>query len=454
MVVSSKESNATCPHRVAVVGVGYVGLTLLCALGRAGFSGVGYDVNAERATAIAHGDVPFDGAEPAMAALLRKLTATGTVTATTDPAALRAAEAIFIAVETPVDAEDHRPHYRALRAALETIGRQLAPGTLVVVESTIAPGTMQGLVLPTLTAATGGAVGRDFFLVHCPERVMPSRLLQNITTLDRVVGGMTPACTARALPIYARVTSGTLHPTDATTAEIVKTAENAYRDVQIAFANELALICEELGADVYAVRTLVNSSPDRAMHLPGAGVGGHCIPKDPWLLCAGVTTYQPRLLPTARAINDGMPLHLAALTQQALAAEGKAIEGAVVTLLGAAYLEETDDLRNTPTLPLARHLAALGATVRLYDPYVSALEEFPVCREETVLDGSDALILVTAHHAFRHMDLTHVATRMRTPILIDGRHAFDAATARAAGWRYSGIGNTGPVERRPVTMTE
>ena len=432
---------------VAVVGVGYVGLTLLCALGQAGFSGLGYDIQAKKAQRIAAGNVPFEGAEPAMIALLASLVAEGRITATADPTRLRDAHAVFIAVETPVDEADHRPRYQALRAALATIGPHLAPGVLVVVESTIAPGTMHGLVLPALTVALG-VVGKDFFLVHCPERVMPGKLLQNITTLDRVVGGVTPSCTARAMAIYRRVTSGTLHPTTAHTAEIVKTAENAYRDVQIAFANELALMCEELDADVYEVRAMVNSSPYRQMHLPGAGVGGHCIPKDPWLLCAGVSRYLPRLLPTARAINDGMPLHLAELTAQALATAGRALTGARIGILGAAYLEETDDLRNTPALPLARRLVELGAEVTLFDPYADQLAEFPVTGNLAAIDGHDALILVTAHQAFKTLDLPACAAMMRTAILVDGRNLFDTRQAIAAGFYYLGIGKGG--QQSPV----
>jgi len=434
------ESKMETPERVAVVGVGYVGLTLLCALAKAGFQGLGYDINEEKIALISQGTVPFEGTEPAMDELLSTLVQEQRVTATTDPAQLHGIEAVFIAVETPVDDTDHRPRYKALRSALASIGPHLTPGVLVVIESTIAPGTIHGLVLPALEEALGGVAGQDFHLVHCPERVMPGRLLQNITTYDRVVGGVTPTCTAKAIAIYRRVTSGTLHPTNAKTAEIVKTAENAYRDVQIAFANELALISEELGANVYEVRDLVNSSPFRQMHLPGAGVGGHCIPKDPWLLCAGVSKYQPRLLPTARAINDGMPYHLVELALQAFAAEGRAIEGATITILGASYLEESDDLRNTPALPLARRLVELGAVVKFLDPFTAQLEEFPVTGDPAVINGSDALILVTAHSLFRSFDLSQCAACMRTSILIDGRNVYDPEQAGQAGFRYLGIG--------------
>ncbi|HEY3377749.1 MAG TPA: nucleotide sugar dehydrogenase [Armatimonadota bacterium] len=428
------------PERVAVVGIGYVGLTLLCALGKAGYTGLGYDINEEKVASVARGVVPFEGGERELEALLAELAPAGKITATTDPAQLARVDAVFIAVETPVDDSDHRPRYHALRAALQTICPFLPSGVLVVVESTIAPGTIHGLVLPALEEATGGQVGRDFFLVHCPERVMPGRLLKNINSYDRVVGGVTSECTRRALGIYQRVTSGTLHPTDAKTAEIVKTAENAYRDVQIAFANELALMCEELGADVFEVRELVNSSPFRNMHLPGAGVGGHCIPKDPWLLVSAMSDYTPRLLPTARAINDGMPLHLAELASRELAAEGRSLTGAIITILGAAYLEGTDDTRNAPALALARHLTGLGVTVRLFDPYVTRLEEYAVSGDDTAIDGSDALILVTAHEEFRTLDLAACARRMRTPVLVDGRNCLDLTVARQAGFRVQAIG--------------
>ncbi|HEY3377810.1 MAG TPA: nucleotide sugar dehydrogenase [Armatimonadota bacterium] len=449
--MSAEVTGHTNEH-VAVVGIGYVGLTLLCALGKAGFTGLGYDINAERVQAVRQGQVPFAGAEVEMQTLLSDLTREGRLSASNNPADVRTASVIFLAVETPVEADDHRPRYTALRAALASIAPYVAPGALVVVESTLAPGTIEHVVSPILAEGTGGNVGRDFFLVHCPERVMPGRLLGNLLTCDRVVGGVTPHCTQRGLAVYARVTSGTLYPTDALTAEIVKTAENAYRDVQIAFANELALMCEDLGADVYQVRELVNSSPYRQMHMPGAGVGGHCIPKDPWLLCSAMTYYQPQLLPTARAINDGMPEHLVALTQRALAREGRTLAESTVTLLGAAYLEETDDTRNTPALAVARLFTALGARVRLVDPYVDVLEEFTIMPADEALAESDALVLITAHPQFRDLRLDEVATRLRTRVLIDGRNAFTAEAATAAGLRYLGIGKG--TRMREATVSE
>jgi UDP-N-acetyl-D-mannosaminuronic acid dehydrogenase len=437
----SNPAPAPLEERAAVVGIGYVGLTLLCALARAGLKPIGYDIDAQKVAKAGRGEMPFEGAEPALDDLLADLARQEAFTTTTDPADLADATAVFIAVETPVDPSDNRPRYKALRAALEGIAPHLGRGVLLVVESTIAPGTISGLVEPAIANVRAWTPGVDYNLVHCPERVMPSRLLRNISTMDRVVGGVTPACARRAMAIYEHVTSGTLHPTTALVAEISKTAENAYRDVQIAFANELALICEELGADVYEVRDLVNSSPGRNVHLPGAGVGGHCIPKDPWLLCSPVRGFEPTVMPSARRLNDSMPLHMAGLIGKALEREGRKLAGSVVTLWGASYLENTDDLRNTPALTCARALVSEGAEVRVVDPYVDRLEEFPVSQDALeAAAGADAVGVITAHDAFREVDLGQLRAALRTPVLVDGRRVFEPDAARGAGLRFLAIG--------------
>ncbi len=347
---------------------------------------------------------------------------------------------MLIAVETPVDAETKQPRYRALRAALTDLGAQLSPGAMVIVESTIAPGTMHTMVQPILEGTSGLRVGEGFYLVNCPERVMPGKLLRNIRTMDRVVGGASPAAAALAVRFYSYVVEGDLDPVDCLTAELVKTMENAYRDVQIAFANEMALLCEDLGADVWQVRELVNKSPGRHMLYPGAGVGGHCIPKDPWLLIANADEgFDPRLIPTARAINDGMPHHMAALTVEALQEIGVAVGEARVTVLGYAYLENSDDTRNSPSAVLVERLRELGAEVSIHDPYV---REYQGDLGERV-QGSDALVVMVAHDAYRALDLDDLRARIKHPALIDGRRVFSLEQAQAAGWVYRGVGAGG-----------
>jgi UDP-N-acetyl-D-mannosaminuronic acid dehydrogenase len=223
---------------------------------------------------------------------------------------------------------------------------------------------------------------------------------------------------------------------DCLTAELVKTMENAYRDVQIAFANEMALLGEDLGADVWQVCELVNKSPHREMHLPGAGVGGHCIPKDPWLLIANAEALEPRLIPTARAVNDGMPLHMADLTIKALEEAGVDVAEAKVGVLGYAYLENSDDTRNSHSEALVTRLHELGANVVIHDPYV---REYQGDLEER-MQGCDALVVMVAHDSYSRLSLSKLRTSVRRPILIDGRSVFSVEEVEAAGWAYRCVG--------------
>lgn len=427
--------------KLGVVGLGYVGLPLACVFAEAGFRVHGVDIKAERVAHISAGRSPIAGDEPGLAPLLREVVQMGTFTASTSYADLATADVVFINVETPVDAQ-HCPVYTALRTASHSLGTVMQPGVLVIVESTVAPGTTERVVRPILEEASGRSLHEGFFLGACPERVMPGKLLAHLRSLSRVCGGSTPEVAQVMASLYRHVVHADLDLTDILTAELVKTVENAYRDVQIAFANEIALICEAAGADVWEVRELVNKSPYRQMHLPGAGVGGHCIPKDPWLLAhalslAGTNPPPPlRLIPAARTINDQMPLHVAELLAAALADHGIPLAQASVAVLGYAYLEDSDDTRNSPSQRLVDHLQASHATVRIHDPWVPSYQgELSDC-----LHGCDAAVFMVAHRQYRSLDLATIASLLRTPILIDGRGIFTPAAARAAGLHYRGVG--------------
>ena len=429
-----REASAT----IAVIGLGHVGLPVACTVAQAGFRVWGVERDPAKREQIARGFCPISGDEPDLAPLLRQMIETGALRVAGDPSECGQVDVFLIAVETPVDPVSRAPAYEALRGALTALGPHLSPGALVVVESTIAPGTMEALVRPTLEATSGLRADGEFHLAYCPERVMPGKLLANLRTCNRVIGGLTPQAAQLARELYQHFVQGDLDLTDALTAELVKTTENSYRDVQIAFANEIALLCENVGADVYEVRELVNKSPLRAMHLPGAGVGGHCTPKDPWLLLHGTRgEVEAQLIPTARWINDRMPLHVADLAAQALAQAGKAVPGARVTVLGYAYLENAADARNSPTIPLVNRLEALGATVTVHDPY---FELYNTPLQETLL-GSDCVILMVAHQEYRALNLADLKALLATPILIDGRNLFDKGLARDLGFYYAGVGN-------------
>ena len=422
---------------VVVLGLGYVGLPVACLFAEAGFPVVGIRRSQDKVEMVNRGICPIEGKEPGLAELLARVVTGGQFRATMDYEVCREAHVVLIAVETPVNPVTKKPGYQALRGALTDLAQNLSRGTMVIIESTIAPGTMDRVVKPILEETSGLLVNEDFYLVNCPERVMPGKLLANIQGCHRVVGGMSPEAADLAVHFYRHVVQADLDPVDCLTAELVKTMENAYRDVQIAFANEMALLCEDMGADVWQIRELVNKSPYRAMHLPGAGVGGHCIPKDPWLLIANANDgFEPRLIPAARAINDEMPLHMADLTVDALREAKTEIRDAKVAVLGYAYLENSDDTRNSPSKVLVAWLRELGAEVVIHDPFVPGYQGD--LRE--VVRDCDAVVLMVAHDAYRATDLSRLQMQVAQPILIDGRHVFDAGQARAAGWDYRGIG--------------
>ena len=423
--------------RLAVIGLGYVGLPVAAMLAETGFDVLGVEIRAERVEKINRGVCPIEGEEPGLADLLAAVVGSGKLRATANYADLKDRDVLLIDVETPVD-EHNEPRYEALRSALKSLGSVLKKGALVIIESTIAPRTMSEMVLPLLEAGSGGKVNSDFYLGNCPERVMPGKLLKNLRSLSRVVGGMTTETSETMIALYSHIVQADLDPADCITAELVKTTENAYRDVNIAFANEVALICEAVGADVWKVRELVNKSPYRNMHLPGAGVGGHCIPKDPWLLAYGVKDKDVplRLIPNARAVNDSMPLHMLELLQDALTEIGHDLKGARVAVLGYAYLEDSDDTRNSPSEILVGHLRELGAELVIHDPWVEAYAgDLMECIKEC-----DAAVVMVAHSAYRTLDLQVLKSALRLPVLIDGRHLFTASQVRPAGFIYRGIG--------------
>ena len=424
--------------KLAVIGLGYVGLPVACTFAQAGFQVLGVERDKTKAAQIEEGLCPIGGREPGLAKLLTDVIKEGKLQVGTDYARCREANVALVAVETPVDSVSKKPSYEALQSALGALGANLRRGTLVVIESTIAPRTMERVVKPSLEETSGLKADKDFYLAYCAERVMPGKLLANLRTCNRVIGGMSPKAAQLARELYRHIVEADLDMTDSLTAELVKTTENAYRDVQIAFANEIALLCENVGADVYKVRELVNKSPYRAMHVPGAGVGGHCTPKDPWLLVHGTEgSLEPRLIPMARAINDYMPLHVAELAQDGLVEAGRAVKEAKVAVLGYAYLENTGDARSSPTIPLVESLHALGARVMIHDPHFA---EYNISLKETVV-GSDCVIVMVAHDEYRALDLADLREWVATPVLIDGRKVFDKVRARELGFIYKGVGN-------------
>ncbi|HEY8076605.1 MAG TPA: nucleotide sugar dehydrogenase, partial [Labilithrix sp.] len=299
--------------RIGVVGLGAVGVAVAAAFAGAGFAVVGVDVDPSRVANLGAED------EPDLAELLATVIQSGRLVATTDFAALAEADVVLVAVATPVI--DRRPDLSALTLACESITSVAKDGALVIVESTLPPGTCERVLAPIL--------GARLHLGHAPERVMPTRRLANLRRVPRMCGAASREIAEAMATLYATIGDGRIDRTDWLTAELAKTAENTYRDVNIAFANELAAICEAHGADFRAVRELVNRSPGRDVLLAGPGVGGACLPKDPWLLVAGAGAPTP-LVAAARAVNDAMPSRVVAKLEETLGV----LEGARIVLLG------------------------------------------------------------------------------------------------------------------------
>jgi UDP-N-acetyl-D-mannosaminuronic acid dehydrogenase len=468
---------------IVVVGMGYAGIPCAALFADApGFRVTGLQRRSQRSgwkiEYLNRGQSPIVGDEPGLAELIRRVALDkGTFSVTDDPSVVSEADVVLIDVQTPTDSR-HVPDYTSLRAACQQIGQHLQPGTLVIVESTVAPGTTQHLVRPTLESASDLSAGSDFHLAFSFERVMPGKLLEYIVHVPRVVGGINPESTRRAVDLYSHVVQAPISSVDLLTAEMAKVVENAYRDVNIAFANEVALACERMGVDVWTLRELINARDDRQMHRPGSGVGGHCLPKDPWLFKFGVehhwrdagavrheTAMNPEapprleLLTLARRINNAMPAHLFALVSHALAEQGRTVSESKVVVLGVSYLENAADTRNTPAVPLMRLLLDQAADVLAHDPYVTEHEwqlawggPAPVTLTSDLAfaaDNADCLVVVTRHQAYvdlghqspsSHSGLLSLGKRMRTPLIVDGRNALSAESCASAGFIYKGIG--------------
>jgi UDP-N-acetyl-D-mannosaminuronic acid dehydrogenase len=427
---------------IVIVGTGYVGIPVAVMFANKSFNVVGINRTKDKVDLINKGICPIEGDEPNLPELLAKVIKEKKLTATTDYSACKNADAILICVETPFDSDKWEPKYDSLKSALKSVAENLTKGSLVIVESTIAPTTMDTLVKPILENTSKMKAGTDFLLGNCPERVMPGKLLYNIENLSRVCGGINEETREKMLELYAHIVKGELYPTDCLTAEVVKTTENAYRDVEIAFANEVAIICEKLGINVYEVRDLVNKAPYRNMHLPGAGVGGHCLPKDSLLLSYGVKGIMtPELMILARNLNKKMPVHTAELLIDALKEKKMGPKSKKVIVCGFAYLENSDDTRNTPALGVIDTLREKGVLVEVHDPFVKNYPGVEIKKDfEKTIAGSDALVFVTAHNEYKNLNLDKIKGLMKTPIIIDGRNIFTKEKAIEKGFVYKGIG--------------
>jgi len=446
-------------QKIVVIGMGYVGIPAAALLADVEeFNVVGIQRRSKRSgwkiDYLNQGKNPIGGDEPDLSELIERVVKNKKFRVTDDYNECKDADVILFDVQTPTD-EDNIPRYESLKEISHKVGKIIPKDVLIVIESTVAPGTTEKIVKPILEKESGMKAGKDFSLAFSYERVMVGRLIHNITKYPRVVGGIDEKSTKKAMEIYEKIVQAPLHPTDSLTAEVSKVVENTYRDVNIAFANEVALMCESLGVDVYKVRELVNNLPNdpsnpsanpvRNMHFPGAGVGGHCLPKDPWLFKYGVDNYgrfkvEPNVIVESRNINMYMPEHTIDLLEDALKDKGKTLKDSKIAALGVAFLENSDDTRNTPTKKFYEISKEKGAKTVLHDPYVRDFEyPFTSNLDETIKDA-DAIVILTKHKDYLKLNLKDIKNKMKTPIIIDGRNTFDKEKCEKLGFTYRGIG--------------
>jgi len=445
---------------IVVIGMGYTGIPAAAMLADVdGFNVIGVQRRSKRSgwkiEYLNAGKCPIKGDEPDLPELIEKVVKKGSFRVTDDISVCKKADVILIDVQTPVD-KNHAPQYDSLREVSKAVGGHVKNGAMVVLESTVAPGTTNYIVKPILEEASGMKAGKDFNLVYSYERVTVGRLLHNLKYMPRIVGGLTPEGTQRGIEFYQNITKAELFPSDCLTAEVAKVTENTYRDVNIAFANEIALICESLGVNAHDVRRFVNSLPNdpsnpsknpyRMLHIPGAGVGGHCIPKDPWLLkhsldAYGTFAFTPKILVESRKMNDFMPQHMRDLIKEALAEKSLKLQDAKVCILGLAFTRDSNDTRNTPTLPLYNLLESVCKQIVVHDPYVKEFEGIPLTDNlEDALKNKNCIVIVTPHKDYFNISLDRLKELLATPVIIDGRNVFDPKDCKEAGFSYRGVG--------------
>ncbi|MDE4907277.1 nucleotide sugar dehydrogenase [Methanogenium marinum] len=422
---------------IGVIGLGYVGLPLAIEYSKK-FSVIGFDVNSEAVKSLQSGrshiqDVP----DQIIATNVNK-----SFFPTDDPAELKNCDFLIICVPTPLT-EERLPDLTYIKSACGTIAGVLREGQFVILESTTYPGTTEEVVIPILEES-GLKAGIDFGVAYSPERIDPGNKQFTVDEVPKVVGGMNIACTEIAAALYGSIIEEIIPVRDMHTAESVKMMENIFRNVNIALVNEMALIFERMGIDTWEVVDAAATKPYGFMPFyPGPGIGGHCIPLDPFYMSYKAKKYGfiPRFIETSGEINEFMKMHAVNLVEKGLKQVGKRIYGAKVTVMGLAYKKNINDPRESPSIKIIEELVRLGAKVQVYDPYVPSLRTCAgVFTSATsineALDGAECALFLTDHDVFREISLETMKEVMAAPVVVDGKNMFDGGE----GIIYLGIG--------------
>lgn len=396
--------------KICVMGLGYIGMPTASILATHGFKVLGVDVNPKIIEAVCNGNTPI--AEPGLETLLKTAINSGNLRVTLQP---EPSDIFIIAVPTPITTEK-KADLQFVKKAAENIVPFLSTGNLVILESTCPPNTTRELLVPWLEQS-GLKAGQEFFVVYCPERVLPGQILKELIENSHIIGGIDTSSAEAAKRLYSHFVEGKIYLTDATTAEMVKIMENVYRDVNIALVNELGIICAKLGVNVWEVIELANFHPRVNLHRPGPGVGGHCIPVDPWFIVEKFP-QEARIITLSRTINDAMPSYvvkqLCKILRQIVVNNVKL----KITILGVSYKGNVDDTRGSPALSIIQALRDENMDLAIYDPHV---RDFPykLSSLTEALYDSDCALVLADHDEFRFLHPQQFRELMRHHLVFD-----------------------------------
>lgn len=415
--------------KLTTMGLGYIGLPTSIVFAKYGVEVVGVDVKKEAVALLNGGKIHIE--EPGLQEALEEVLATGKFRASLTP---EKADVFIIAVPTPNKNDDYRScDISFVMSALESIIPYLEKGNVVIVESTIAPRTMDDFVKPRLEQE-GYTIGEDIYLVHCPERVLPGQIMHEMVYNNRIVGGITEACTEKGAEVYATFVKGEIIKTEAKTAEMAKLMENTYRDVNIALANELAKVANELEINALDVIEMANKHPRVNLHTPGPGVGGHCLAVDPYFIISKAPE-QSKLISLARDINNSMPEYVVDTTEKLLAKNN----GKKITIFGLTYKGNVDDIRESPAMDIYEILKTKEQyEVVAYDPHV--LLDFVEKDIEKAVTGSDLILVLADHNEFKQLT-SDVFEKMNTPQVFDTKNVVKEVSTALTYINYGNLYN-------------
>jgi UDP-N-acetyl-D-mannosaminuronic acid dehydrogenase len=422
---------------VGIIGLGRVGLPTALVFAQAGFRVKGVDIDRNKVNILQRGISYLS--EPGIQNILKACLDKGTFSVTSDMfETVHTSDIVSICVPTPV--ENSVPDLTKFEAAFEVVKRGARSNLVVLIESTLPPSTTLAYAVPELESL-GYRIDCDIFLAYCPERLAPRLALKEFQNTTRIVGQVGPRSGRIAKEFYRTVCKKVIL-TDALTAEISKVAENTFRDLNIAYANLLALLCERFGSDALKVIALANTHPRVSIHRPGFGVGGPCLPKDPFLLTHGAPLDIVELVRQSRKLNDYMPRHALEVLSEVSIRNGRAIKNTKIAVLGVAYKEDIDDVTNSPARILIEGLLGSGASVVVYDPYTqSTFGAQRAASLEQALRDADWIVIAAGHRLFRSID-SHLEKQLTRPhcAIFDGARLLNPERVKGLGYRYYGIG--------------